>query len=176
MDASAMFSPRSDHEACKMRAKQSVVQLTEGFPDLCAAVACPILTLLLCEFEQVHRRFAYVRREDNAVAFAAGAALAGKPSLVLMSYSGLAHSADVLGSLVRSFRLPVGFVVGDDRGPRERDDEDPAPMLDRLGLGHRELTASGYEETLRWLERTVAGSSVPAAVLVPREFLGSRSG
>lgn len=178
MSTNVMASARGEREACKMRAKYTGSDLAEAFPDLCVATPCGILAPLLIELEHSHGRFAYVHREDNAVAFAAGNAMAGKRSLVVMQNSGFGQSVNVLASLVEPFRLPIGLIIsmrgtdGDTTRENHGMGQVTQPVLDRLGLPWRTLSAADYEEPLRWLKRTVVAGGRPAALLVEPSFLG----
>lgn len=52
-----------------------------------------------------------VPREDNAIGLAAGAALAGERTVVLMQNSGLGQSINALASLIVPYRIPILLVV-----------------------------------------------------------------
>lgn len=52
-----------------------------------------------------------VTREDNAVAIAAGTALAGRFPVVLMQNSGLGQSVNVIASLITPYLIPLLLVV-----------------------------------------------------------------
>ena len=50
-------------------------------------------------------------REDEAVAFAAGAYLAGKTPLVFMQDSGLGHCIDTITSLIKPYKIKLSFKI-----------------------------------------------------------------
>jgi len=63
------------------------------------------------EREALDGRYVLATREDNALALAAGAALAGERPLVFMESSGLGNSIDALTSLLTVYRLPVVLLI-----------------------------------------------------------------
>src|ERR1700682_1933804 len=61
-----------------------------------------------------------VAREEEAVAVACGANLAGSPGAVLVQNAGLLKCGGILAGLVELYRIPCFFIVsfrGDDRDP-----------------------------------------------------------
>ena len=73
---------------------------------------CGILAPLWTQAENDPRvTLTTISREDTALAFAAGQALAGGRPVVLMQNSGFGSCVNVMASLVCAFELPVTLVV-----------------------------------------------------------------
>ena len=63
------------------------------------------------ESTECGRRYVLATREDNAVALATGAYLAGERPLVFMESAGVGNIVDVLTSLVSVYRVPLVLLV-----------------------------------------------------------------
>jgi phosphonopyruvate decarboxylase len=76
-------------------------------------VADSAFKALIAELEQteINHRYVLATREDNAIAMAAGAYLAGEQPLVFMESSGIGNAIDVLTSLVMVYRMPIVLLV-----------------------------------------------------------------
>lgn len=82
------------------------VTFVTGVPD-------SAFTALISELEEAHLDRAYLlaTREDNAVALAVGAHLAGERPLVFMESSGIGNAIDALTSLVSVFEIPLVLLI-----------------------------------------------------------------
>jgi sulfopyruvate decarboxylase alpha subunit len=78
--------------------------------DRFLATPCGILAPLHAALQR-RADLVTVSREDNAVAMAAGLAMAGGFPAVLMQNSGLGQSVNALASLVVPYRIPVLLIV-----------------------------------------------------------------
>ena len=63
------------------------------------------------ESRELGNRYVRATREDNAIALAAGAYLAGKKPLVFMESSGLGNTIDVLTSLLITYEIPMVLYI-----------------------------------------------------------------
>jgi phosphonopyruvate decarboxylase len=97
---------------------------------------------LIAELEEteLERLYVLADREDNAVALAVGAYLAGERALVFMESSGLGNAIDALTSLATVFEIPLVVFVGW-AGYRGQDaphhnviGEPLEPLLETLGV------------------------------------------
>ncbi len=84
-------------------------------------------------------------REEEAIGIAAGAALGGRRSVVLMQSSGYGNSVNALASLVVPYQLPVLMIIGE-RGVLGEFNPVQVPIsrairpsLDAMGIPHRTL-------------------------------------
>ncbi|HWE92030.1 MAG TPA: hypothetical protein VG317_21385 [Pseudonocardiaceae bacterium] len=158
----------------RLPAKYVAEMIALAGPDLCVATPCGILAPLLGELAGVHRNFGYVHREDNAVALAAGVAMAGRRAVVLMQNSGLGQSVNVLASLVEPFRPPIGLVIslrgtGQDTTRENRSmGHITEPLLDHFDIPWRPIG----RQSLEWFDDCLESRTGPAALLVPPEFFG----
>ncbi|MFF8288709.1 hypothetical protein ACF068_05675 [Streptomyces sp. NPDC016309] len=117
-------------------------------------------------------------REDNCVALAVGAHLAGATPLVFMKSAGLGTCVDALTSLALVYRTPLVLLVswaghdGQDV-PHHNVIGVPAPaVLEALGipvLRCRFGDPAGVAERLRTARATAAGTGGPVAVLCAPE-------
>lgn len=160
----------------RARAEEVATVLAAIYTDLCVATPCGILAPLLEALEQVHPDFTYVHREDNAIGLAAGTAMSGKRSLVLMQNSGFGQSVNVLASLVVPFCLPIGLVISMRGTEIDTTWENlgmgrvTVPVLDHLSMPWQRLTVDSFDDALRWFD--VTGRSGPVALLVPPDLFG----
>jgi hypothetical protein len=139
--------------------------LHKAFPDLCLAIASDELVPLQKQLERIHGSFVYMHHVDDAIAFAAGNAMVGKRSMVVLRADRLDECADTVDQLVKPFRLPIGLVVA---GSDDADGQRSA----RLGLTARSLDDGDTEDVLRWFENTVGEQEIPAVLCVPSRSLG----
>lgn len=63
------------------------------------------------EARELDRGYVLATREDNAVALAAGAWLAGRQPLVFMESSGIGNAVDALTSLAIVYRIPMVLLI-----------------------------------------------------------------
>jgi phosphonopyruvate decarboxylase len=114
--------------------------------------------------------------EGSALAMAAGAALAGKPAVVLLQNSGLGNLVNPLTSLAIPYRIPVLLVVSMRGWPDPATDEvqhgvmGPATprILDACQVTHRVLDPDPARLDGTLDELAPALRTRPAALLVPR--------
>jgi sulfopyruvate decarboxylase alpha subunit len=160
-----------------LAADQTAAGLVAAGYDLVAGTPCGVLKPLFARLEE-RVGVRYMHREDNAIAFAAGVALAGGSGLVLMQNSGLGQSINVIASLVTPFRVPVALVVslrGTDADHTEENlgmGRATDTVLSALGLPYRRLDPSCAIESVAWLNDMARRSQRPAALLVPPGSFG----
>ncbi|MBD0306477.1 MAG: sulfopyruvate decarboxylase subunit alpha [Nitrospiraceae bacterium] len=113
-------------------------------------------------------------REDEAVAMAAGAYMAGKLPAVLMQNSGLGTSLNALISLNVIYRQPCLLMVSW-RGFQGKDAPEHLVMgnsmtqiLDAVGIPHRVLSEPTIVEDLRWTAQTFMDKRLPVALLLKK--------
>lgn len=113
-------------------------------------------------------------REDEAVAMAAGAFMAGKVPAVLMQNSGLGNSLNVLTSLNLIYKLPCLLVVSW-RGYEATDAPEHLVMgqtltqlLETLRIPSRVLSEEAVVEDLKWTAQTFMDQRVPVALILKR--------
>ncbi|MEV6328818.1 phosphonopyruvate decarboxylase [Streptomyces sp. NPDC051909] len=155
------------------------VSLVSGVP--CSYFAGPIRLL------QEHPGIRYVPavNEGAALAVAAGARLAGEPSVVLAQNSGFGNLVNPLTSLVLPYRIPVlvlvsmrGWPVADPGEPQHHWMGQVVPeWLDSLDVPHWTLRSDGPGfETVLDKALQVLGSGSPAFVLVGKGALADVPG
>ena len=113
-------------------------------------------------------------REDEAVALAAGAYLAGKIPVVLMQNSGLGNAINVLASLNLIYRIPCLLLVSW-RGFQGKDapehlviGETMPQLLDTLRIPHRTIAMDTLADDLKWTAQTFMEQRVPLALLLKK--------
>ncbi len=113
-------------------------------------------------------------REDEAVAMAAGAYMAGKVPAVLMQNSGLGTSLNTLLSLNLIYRQPC-LLVFSWRGFEGKDAPEHLVMgrsmtqlLDTVRIPHRTLSEQTAVSDLRWVGETFMGQRIPVALLIKK--------
>lgn len=97
---------------------------------------------LISDLEQheLHRNYVPATREDNALALAVGAYLAGEKPMVFMESSGFGNTVDVLTSLVLVYEVPLVLFIawagykGRDVPHHNAIGEALAPMLNALQI------------------------------------------
>ena len=113
-------------------------------------------------------------REDEAVALAAGAYLAGKIPVVLMQNSGLGNAINVLASLNLIYRIPCLLLVSW-RGFQGKDapehlviGETMPQLLDTLRIPHRTISTDTMGDDLKWTAQTFMEQRIPLALLLKK--------
>ena len=124
--------------------------------------------------EELMTRRLYVPavREDEAVAMAAGAYMAGKIPAVLMQNSGLGTSLNTLISLNMIYRQPCILLVswrgfqGQDAPEHLVMGETMVSLLDTMKIPHRTLSEQTLTDDFRWIGHTFMQQRVPLALLI----------
>ncbi len=117
-----------------------------------------------------------VSREENAVGFAAGAALAGLRPVVLMQNSGFGASVNALASLVQPYSIPLFFLISLRGVTPDHTSENAVmgratgPLLDLLGIAYRRMEPELLVENVAWAARTLADQQCSVALLVPPDL------
>jgi phosphonopyruvate decarboxylase len=138
---------------------------------------------LIAELEGSELREGYVlaTREDNALALAVGAHLAGRRPLVFMESSGVGNAIDALTSLAMAYGVPMVIFVAW-AGYRGRDvphhnaiGEPLRPLFESLGVPIREVRlAQPPEDVAAALGRSLEEATqleLPAVVLgIPKKL------
>ena len=113
-------------------------------------------------------------REDEAVAMAAGAYMAGKVPAVLMQNSGLGTSLNALISLNLIYQQPCLLLVSW-RGFQGKDAPEHLVMgqsmthlLDAVRIPHRTLSEQTIVDDLRWTSQTFMKDRIPVALLLKK--------
>lgn len=137
-----------------------------GVPD---SILAGIIAVLIDQ-----RLYLPAVREDEAVAIAAGAHMAGKVPAVLMQNSGLGNCLNVLASLNLIYRQPCLLLISW-RGFQGKDapehlvmGQTTAQLLDTVGIPHRTLSESAIVEDLNWTAKTFMEKRVPVALLLKK--------
>ena len=116
-------------------------------------------------------------REDEAVAMAAGAYMAGKVPAVLMQNSGLGTSLNTLISLNMMYRQPCILLVswrgfeGKDAPEHLVMGETMPQLLDTMRIPHRTLSEPTMMDDLRWVGQTVMKQRIPVALLIKKGII-----
>jgi sulfopyruvate decarboxylase alpha subunit len=113
-------------------------------------------------------------REDEAVAMAAGAFMAGKIPAVLMQNSGLGTSLNALISLNVIYQQPCLLLISW-RGFQGKDAPEHLVMgdsmthiLDAARIPHRTLSEQSLVEDLKWTAQTFMKQRIPVALLLKK--------
>jgi sulfopyruvate decarboxylase alpha subunit len=113
-------------------------------------------------------------REDEAVAMAAGAYMAGRVPAVLMQNSGLGTSLNTLISLNLIYRQPCLLIVSW-RGFQGQDAPEHLVMgqampqlLDTMKIPHRTFSAATAAADLKWVAETFMKTRIPHALLIKK--------
>lgn len=133
--ATATPSPQLPRELVDAIAAQGITFFTgvadSGFKRLISEL----------EASELGRRYVLATREDNAIALAVGAHLAGQRALVFMESSGFGNVLDALTSLAIVFEVPLVLFIawagymGRDVPHHNSIGEPLEPILHALGLG-----------------------------------------
>lgn len=136
-------------------ADQLLQSLRDNGVDLTIYVPDEVLTPLIsgAELDPAMDTFP-ASREEEAIGIAAGAALGGRRSVVLMQSSGYGNSVNALASLVVPYQLPVLMIIGE-RGVLGEFNPVQVPIsrairpsLDAMGIPHRTLEQEGQVATV----------------------------
>jgi sulfopyruvate decarboxylase subunit alpha len=126
--------------------------------------------------EELLTRKAYTPavREDEAVAMAAGAYMAGKVPAVLMQNSGLGTSLNTLISLNMMYRQPCLLLIswrgfqGADAPEHLVMGETMLPLLDTMKIPYRILSEQTRADDFRWMGQTFMKQRVPLALVIKK--------
>jgi phosphonopyruvate decarboxylase len=158
--------------------------LVDAGVGLTSGVPCSHLGLLLDEVLAPDGRLLFVpaTNEGDAVAVAAGAAIAGLRSTVLMQNSGLGNAVSPLTSLTHPFRLPMMLVVSW-RGCPDGPPDEPQHgfmgavtprLLDLLDIPWRVAAdVAGLPSAVQWAAAESDTRRAPTALLVRPGSLGT---
>ena len=118
-------------------------------------------------------------REDEAVAMAAGAYMAGKVPAVLMQNSGVGTSLNAIISLNVIYKQPCLLLISW-RGFQGKDapehlvmGENMTQVLDSVHIPHRTLSEQTLIDDLRWTAQTFMKDRVPVALLLKKGIVKS---
>lgn len=113
-------------------------------------------------------------REDEAVAMAAGAYMAGRVPAVLMQNSGLGTSLNAIISLNVIYKQPCLLLISW-RGFQGKDAPEHLVMganmtqaLDAVQIPHRTISEQTLVDDLRWTAQTFMKERVPVALLLKK--------
>lgn len=142
------------------------VNFFTGVPD-------SILGGIIAELME-RRLYTSAVREDEAVAMAAGAYMAGKVPAVLMQNSGLGTSLNALISLNLIYQQPCLLIVSW-RGYQGKDAPEHLVMgqampqlLDTVKIPHRTLTEKTAVDDLKWVAETFMKQRIPVALFITK--------
>ncbi|MEE9204308.1 MAG: thiamine pyrophosphate-binding protein [Nitrospirales bacterium] len=113
-------------------------------------------------------------REDEAVAMAAGAYMAGKVPTVLMQNSGLGTSLNTLMSLNLIYRQPCLLLIswrgfqGQDAPEHLVMGQSMTQLLDAVRIPHRTFTEQSAVDDFKWTAQTFMKKHVPVALLLKK--------
>jgi sulfopyruvate decarboxylase alpha subunit len=113
-------------------------------------------------------------REDEAVAMAAGAYMAGKIPAVLMQNSGLGTSLNTLVSLNLIYQQPCLLIVswrgfqGQDAPEHLVMGQTMTQLLDAVRIPHRTLSEQTAVDDLKWTAETFMKQRIPVALLLKK--------
>ena len=140
-----------------------------------AGVPCSILRDVIAGLEA---RGSYVAaaREDLAVGFAAGAALAGRKAALYMQNSGLCVASNALASLSLLYEIPALLVVswrghGPDAPEHALTGALTPDLFRLLGIPFRVLDPEGWEGQLIETDGEIGRTRRPAGLLVRKGVL-----
>ena len=135
-----------------------------GVPD---SVLAGVIAVLL-----QRRMFTASVREDEAVAMAAGAYMAGRVPCVLMQNSGLGTSLNTLISLNIIYRQPCLLLIswrgfeGKDAPEHLVMGQTMTQLLDVIRVPYRTLSEPTAQTDLRWVAETFMKERIPVALLI----------
>jgi sulfopyruvate decarboxylase alpha subunit len=127
-------------------AEHLLESLRKNDVDLTIYVPDEVLTPLIRGAEEDPNMEAFAAsREEEAIGIAAGAALGGRRSVVLMQSSGYGNSVNALASLAVPYQLPILMIIGE-RGVLGEFNPVQVPIsrairpsLDAMGIPYRTL-------------------------------------
>lgn len=137
-----------------------------GVPD---SILAGIIDVLM-----ERRLFTPSVREDEAVAIAAGAYMAGKVPAVLMQNSGLGTSLNTLISLNLIYRQPCLLIVswrgfdGKDAPEHLVMGRTMAQLLDTVRIPHRTFSEQTAVADFTWVAETFMRDRIPVALLLKK--------
>ncbi len=118
-------------------------------------------------------------REDEAVAMAAGAYMAGKVPAVLMQNSGLGTSLNTIISLNLIYQQPCILIISW-RGYQGKDAPEHLVMgqtmpqlLDLMKIPHRTLSEPTMGQDLKWVAETFMKQRIPVALIIQKGVVHS---
>jgi sulfopyruvate decarboxylase TPP-binding subunit len=165
---------------------QNIDAAEELCDELIAAGFTPFVSTQTDTFSALHEALderagvLIVPRDDNAIAIAAGVALAGGCPAVLLSDAGISGCADAIASLVTPHQTPLLLVIalGDDL-PGSAAGPGPAPrrlaelLMAELGVRTVVVDEGARPSTAVRLAREIVREDLrPAALLVPLDAFG----
>jgi sulfopyruvate decarboxylase subunit alpha len=113
-------------------------------------------------------------REDEAVAMAAGAYMAGKVPAVLMQNSGLGTSLNALISLNLIYKQPCLLLISW-RGFQGKDapehlimGQTMTQLLDTMKIPHRTFAEDTAVQDLKWVAQSFMNDRIPLALLLKK--------
>ncbi|GKS57136.1 hypothetical protein YTPLAS18_06630 [Nitrospira sp.] len=125
------------------------------------------------------RLYVPANREDEAVAMAAGAYMAGRVPAVLMQNSGLGTSLNTIISLNLIYQQPCIMIVSW-RGYQGKDapehlvmGETMPQLLDLMKIPHRTLTEATMAQDLKWVAETFMTRRIPVALIIQKGVVHS---
>ena len=160
--------------------------LRRGGVETIASVPCSSMTGLINAAAQDRALlFANAPNEGEALAFAAGARLAGRPAAVLCQNSGLGNLANALTSLTVPYKIPVLLIIGWRGRPGHLDEPQhrlmgrlTRPFLKACGVEVHVADAGNADHLAETRARSVRGNGASQAILIPsklfRETAASR--
>ncbi len=120
------------------------------------------------------RLYVPANREDEAMAMAAGAYMAGKVPAVLMQNSGLGTSLNTIISLNLIYQQPCVMIVSW-RGYQGKDAPEHLVMgqtmpqlLDLMKIPHRTLGEATMAQDLKWVAETFMKQQIPVALVIQK--------
>lgn len=120
------------------------------------------------------RLYVPANREDEAMAMAAGAYMAGKVPAVLMQNSGLGTSLNTIISLNLIYHQPCIMIVSW-RGYQGKDAPEHLVMgqtmpqlLDLMKIPHRTLSEATMAQDLKWVAETFMTQRIPVALIIQK--------
>lgn len=133
------------------------------------------------EYSDLNQRYVLATREDNAIALAVGAYLAGEKPLVFMESSGIGNAIDALTSLAIVYEVPILLLVawagykGHDVPHHNVIGEPLLPLLKALGVPSLEMCLGDPLEAIAVVfQQAITKATLisqPVAVLVIPEEL-----
>ncbi|MGE5360551.1 MAG: thiamine pyrophosphate-binding protein [Bacteroidales bacterium] len=134
-----------------------------------------VLSLIASRCPEIRTTLA--TREEEAVGIAAGLALGGERTALMMQSSGVGNAVNGLASLLVAYQIPALLIVSMRGDPGEWNwaqvpmGRAVRPILDALGIQHLTVDRpDAVEEGVRASGALAFGTRHPAAVLLPRRL------
>lgn len=159
-------------EISQGRAKIMATALVDAGYEVFFGVPCGILSPLFSRLDEETAGVVYAPREDTAIGYAAGAAMSGKRTLVLMQNSGFGQSVNALASLVVPYSMPISLLVSMRGVAPDNTPENQImggltrDLLGGMGIPHRTVGEETLADDVDW----VAAEASAAALLVEPEL------